>query len=189
VSQPLPFSRGQTTVVPRTQLNVTEQGGGLAVVEQSVTVAELARALNALGVTPRDLIAIFQALKDAGRCMRNSLLNEVQPKSRRSRMELQATPRIPVDLLATQADRLAGLVRSGRTSLAEHAAKSKEALRQAALSFEALFYSTLIKQLRQTTQELGEGLFAGDEADIFGGLFDYYLGSFWHSGSSSASAD
>ncbi len=66
VSQPLPFSRGQTTVVPRTQLNVTEQGGGLAVVEQSVTVAELARALNALGVTPRDLIAIFQALKDAG---------------------------------------------------------------------------------------------------------------------------
>jgi|GEM_PF-1961961 Rod binding domain-containing protein len=93
-------------------------------------------------------------------------------------MELQATPRIPVDLLATQADRLAGLVRSGRTSLAEDAAKSKEALRQAALSFEALFYSTLIKQLRQTTQELGEGLFAGDEADIFGGLFDYYLGQF-----------
>ena len=93
-------------------------------------------------------------------------------------MELLATPRIPVDLLAAQADRLAGLVRSARTSFADDPGKSKETLRQAALSFEALFYSMLIKQLRQTTQELGEGFFAGDEADIFGGLFDYYLGQF-----------
>ena len=66
VSQPAPFSKGQTTVVPRTNLGVTEQGGGLKVVTRSVTAAELARALNALGVTPRDLIAIFQALKQAG---------------------------------------------------------------------------------------------------------------------------
>jgi flagellar P-ring protein precursor FlgI len=66
VSQPLPFARGKTTVVPRTELGVTEQNGMLKVVDRSVTVAELARALNALGVTPRDLIAIFQAIKQSG---------------------------------------------------------------------------------------------------------------------------
>jgi flagellar P-ring protein FlgI len=66
VSQPLPFSRGRTTVVPRSNVGVSEQTGVLNVVEKSVTVAELARALNALGVTPRDLIEIFQALKQAG---------------------------------------------------------------------------------------------------------------------------
>jgi flagellar P-ring protein precursor FlgI len=66
VSQPLPFSRGETKVVDRTQVEVKEQGGGLQVIEKSVTVADLARALNALGVSPRDLIAIFQALKQAG---------------------------------------------------------------------------------------------------------------------------
>ncbi len=67
VSQPLPFSRGRTTVVPRTDLNVTpQQGGGLHVVRGTVTVNELARALNALGASPMDIIAIFQALKQAG---------------------------------------------------------------------------------------------------------------------------
>jgi flagellar P-ring protein precursor FlgI len=66
VSQPAPFSRGETTVVPRTEVEVEEKGGELAVVERSVTVADLARALNSLGVTPRDLISIFQSLKEAG---------------------------------------------------------------------------------------------------------------------------
>lgn len=67
VSQPLPFARGRTVEVPRTDLNVTQQqGGGLHVVRGTVTVAELAKALNALGATPLDVIAIFQALKQAG---------------------------------------------------------------------------------------------------------------------------
>jgi flagellar P-ring protein precursor FlgI len=66
VSQPPPFSPGQTTVVPRTSVGVTEQKGGLHVVDRTVTVGKLARALNALGVTPRDLISIFQTLKGAG---------------------------------------------------------------------------------------------------------------------------
>jgi flagellar P-ring protein precursor FlgI len=66
VSQPAPFSGGTTTVVPRTTINATEAAPRLNVVGTSVTVAELARALNALGVTPRDLIPIFQALKEAG---------------------------------------------------------------------------------------------------------------------------
>jgi len=66
VSQPAPFSEGQTRVVPRTELSVTEEGAHIQVLPQAVTVADLARALNALGVTPRDLIAIFQALERAG---------------------------------------------------------------------------------------------------------------------------
>ena len=65
-SQPLPFSKGKTVVLPRAQVGVTEQSGAVQVLEKSVTVAELARALNALGATPRDLIIIFQMLKAAG---------------------------------------------------------------------------------------------------------------------------
>jgi flagellar P-ring protein precursor FlgI len=66
VSQPEPYTRGRTTVVPRTELGVTEQGGRLHIANRSVSVGDLARALNALGVTPRDLISIFQAIKRSG---------------------------------------------------------------------------------------------------------------------------
>ncbi len=66
VSQPNPFGRGRTVVVPRTNVGVAEQGGFLQVLPRTVTVAELARALNALGATPRDLIAILQAMRAAG---------------------------------------------------------------------------------------------------------------------------
>ncbi|RMG16452.1 MAG: flagellar basal body P-ring protein FlgI [Planctomycetota bacterium] len=67
VSQPAPFSpRGQTKVVPRTEVEVREARGPLRILPASVTVADLAEAMNALGVAPRDLVAIFQALKAAG---------------------------------------------------------------------------------------------------------------------------
>ncbi|MBA4065280.1 MAG: flagellar biosynthesis protein FlgA [Isosphaera sp.] len=66
VSQPAPFSGGVTTVVPRPQVATAEQPARVVLVPKSVTVAEVARAMNALGVTPRDLIQIFQALKQAG---------------------------------------------------------------------------------------------------------------------------
>ncbi|MDB5307476.1 MAG: flgI [Gemmataceae bacterium] len=66
VSQPAPFSGGQTVVVPQTTVSAAEGRGRLIVIPQAATVAEVARALNALGVTPRDLIAIFQTLKQAG---------------------------------------------------------------------------------------------------------------------------
>jgi len=66
VSQPNAFSQGNTVVVPRTQVGVTEQAAAMYIAPQSVTVADLARALNALGVSPRDLISIFQAIKQAG---------------------------------------------------------------------------------------------------------------------------
>lgn len=66
VSQPNGFSQGRTVVVPRTQIGVTEQAASMYIAPQTVTVADLARALNALGVSPRDLISIFQAIKQAG---------------------------------------------------------------------------------------------------------------------------
>jgi flagellar P-ring protein precursor FlgI len=68
VSQPTaPFSdAGTTEKVPDTILGVEEKGGYLIPVNRSVTVADLAKTLNAIGATPRDLIAIFNALKKAG---------------------------------------------------------------------------------------------------------------------------
>ncbi len=66
VTQPLPFTAGGTVITPQANIQVREQSGTLRVVQRGVTVADVARALNALGVTPRDLIAIFQAIKQAG---------------------------------------------------------------------------------------------------------------------------
>ena len=66
VSQPLPFSQGETVVTPETEISVEEEKNKLILVESGVTIGEVVRALNALGVSPRDLIAIFQAIKVAG---------------------------------------------------------------------------------------------------------------------------
>ncbi|WP_155315116.1 flagellar basal body P-ring protein FlgI [Desulfosarcina alkanivorans] len=66
VSQPLPFSEGQTVASPNTRINVQEDGNQLVVVPRGVSIGQVVNALNALGVTPRDLIAIFQAIKAAG---------------------------------------------------------------------------------------------------------------------------
>jgi flagellar P-ring protein precursor FlgI len=67
VSQPEPFSAtGTTQVVPRTGVKVSEEGGGLAVLREGASIGEVVKALNALGVTPRDLMAILQAIKAAG---------------------------------------------------------------------------------------------------------------------------
>lgn len=67
VSQPTaPFSdAGTTVVVPDTSIGVDESDAHLIPISRSVTVSELARNLNAIGATPRDLIAIFNALKKA----------------------------------------------------------------------------------------------------------------------------
>ena len=66
VSQPLPFSEGETVVVPDTNISVEEGNSRLVLVESGVSIGELVKALNALGVSPRDLISIFQAIKAAG---------------------------------------------------------------------------------------------------------------------------
>jgi flagellar P-ring protein FlgI len=67
VSQPAPLSDGVTTVVPRSAVKVdTGDGNKLALVQQGVSLRELVDGLNALGIGPRDLIAILQAIKAAG---------------------------------------------------------------------------------------------------------------------------
>jgi flagellar P-ring protein FlgI len=66
VSQPEPFSKGKTVVVPETEISVREENPQLFLVESGVSIGEVVRALNALGVSPRDLISILQAIKAAG---------------------------------------------------------------------------------------------------------------------------
>jgi flagellar P-ring protein precursor FlgI len=67
VSQPQPFSSGgSTAVIPEQKVNAQEQKSNFVTLGRGATVDDLIRALNALGVTPRDTIAILEALKTAG---------------------------------------------------------------------------------------------------------------------------
>jgi len=66
VVQPEPLSLGVTAVEPRTDLTVTQKDSNLAVVPESVTLQQLVDGLNTLGISPRDLIAILQAIKATG---------------------------------------------------------------------------------------------------------------------------
>ena len=66
VVQPAPFARGRTVTVPRTRVGVQEDGRKLAMINEGVSLQQLVDGLNALGVGPRDLISILQAIKAAG---------------------------------------------------------------------------------------------------------------------------
>lgn len=66
-SQALPFADGETVILPRTNVNVDdERDAKLAIVDQTVTLKQLVDGLNALGIGPRDMISILQAIKAAG---------------------------------------------------------------------------------------------------------------------------
>jgi flagellar P-ring protein FlgI len=67
VSQPSPLSQGVTTIVPQSTVKVDEQKGKkLIIIKESASLASLVAGLNALGVTPRDMISILQAIKADG---------------------------------------------------------------------------------------------------------------------------
>jgi flagellar P-ring protein precursor FlgI len=66
VSQPLPFSQGETVVTPRVEVGVKQDPAQNVVLKEGASVEELVRALGAIGVTPRDVIAILQNIKAAG---------------------------------------------------------------------------------------------------------------------------
>jgi flagellar P-ring protein FlgI len=67
VSQPPPFSQGgETVIVPRTDTTIQEEKARLIPLPELPTVEKVAAALNSLGVTPRDMMSIFQAMKQAG---------------------------------------------------------------------------------------------------------------------------
>lgn len=75
VSQPNAFApKGETVVVPNTDVNVTEAKGGLIPFGEMPTVEKVAAALNSVGATPRDIVAIFQSLKQAGALQAELLL-------------------------------------------------------------------------------------------------------------------
>jgi len=66
ISQPEPFSRGETVVTSEYELSVDKEVARVTHIEETVSLAEIATALNSIGAAPRDIIAIFQALKRAG---------------------------------------------------------------------------------------------------------------------------
>lgn len=66
VSQPAPFSAGETTVVPRSRITAVEEGGRYNLLSEGIEVGEFAAALNAMGVSPQDLITIFQTIESSG---------------------------------------------------------------------------------------------------------------------------
>jgi len=66
VSQPAPFSRGRTEVVPQSEVNVMEQDRRMFLFNPGATLDEVVRAVNQVGASPSDLVAILEALKQAG---------------------------------------------------------------------------------------------------------------------------
>jgi len=75
VSQPNSFSNGQTTAVPSTQTSVNEVKGGFTILNEPPTIERLAAALNAFGVSTRDMMAIFQTLKRSGALQAELIIN------------------------------------------------------------------------------------------------------------------
>ena len=66
VSQPAPNSAGETVVTQKTDIAIASQGGSLVNMPAGTRLADVVKALNALGATPQDLLAILQAMKSAG---------------------------------------------------------------------------------------------------------------------------
>jgi flagellar P-ring protein precursor FlgI len=66
VSQPAPFSQGQTVVTPRSSIDVQQADARMFVFQAGVNLEEIVRAVNQVGAAPGDLVAILEALKEAG---------------------------------------------------------------------------------------------------------------------------
>jgi flagellar P-ring protein precursor FlgI len=66
VSQPAPFSQGQTVVVPKSKIDVEEEHNPMFRFAPGASLADIVKAVNAIGASPADLVAILEALKEAG---------------------------------------------------------------------------------------------------------------------------
>lgn len=73
VSQPQPFGQGETIAVPVPEVGISEEAAQTILLDPDTTVQQLSGALNSLGLSPRDIISIFQALDQAG-AMRGKLI-------------------------------------------------------------------------------------------------------------------
>ena len=147
---------------PDAELRVNEQAGTVKVlpgIPRTVTVAELARALNALGVTPRDLIAILQAIKRAG------------AHPRRFGHHLTGGRHASVGTLHADAFGHDGY---GPLALSSQARSTNaQAIEKVANGFESIFLSQMLKQMRQSLEP--GTMFGHDNGDVFGGMFDMFM--------------
>lgn len=75
VSQPNAFSKGRTVTTPSTTTTVNEKHGGFKIVDEAPSIERVAAALNALGLSTRDMMAIFQSMKKAGALQAELILN------------------------------------------------------------------------------------------------------------------
>jgi len=66
ISQPNPLSQGQTVVSQQSDIQINQEPGNIIQMPPSAQLTDVVRALNALGATPGDLLAILQAIKAAG---------------------------------------------------------------------------------------------------------------------------
>jgi flagellar P-ring protein precursor FlgI len=66
ISQPAPFSKGETVVAAQSQIEIRQQPGEVMLLRGSASLADVVKALNSIGATPQDLLAILQALKASG---------------------------------------------------------------------------------------------------------------------------
>lgn len=66
ISQPNPLSQGQTVVTQKSDITINQEPGNIIQMPPSAQLADVVRALNQLGATPQDLLAILQAIKAAG---------------------------------------------------------------------------------------------------------------------------
>lgn len=66
ISQPAPFSKGETVVTAQSTIEIRQQPGEVMLLQNSASLADVVKALNSIGATPQDLLAILQALKASG---------------------------------------------------------------------------------------------------------------------------
>ena len=66
ISQPAPFSGGQTVVAQQSQIEIIKEPGKVILLQNSASLADVVKALNSIGATPQDLLAILQAMKASG---------------------------------------------------------------------------------------------------------------------------
>jgi flagellar P-ring protein precursor FlgI len=74
VSQPEPFSEGETVVVPQTEIEVAQENRRMFLFEPGTSLDEIVRAINQVGAAPGDLVAILEALKEAGALRANLIV-------------------------------------------------------------------------------------------------------------------
>jgi Rod binding domain-containing protein len=143
-SQPGPFARaGQTVVTEKADITITQQAGSLVQMAPGAKLADVVKALNSLGATPQDLLAILQALKSAGRA---------DGRARGHLMTAASAISSPSGAAMASSSGDATSIAALRSAAARD---PKAAIRETARQFEALFMQQLMKSMREATMSSG----------------------------------